>query len=153
MIDIVGRAERYARVRPVNRRGGRIDKIAAAVVAAAFEYVEEAREVGIHVGVRMVERMANARLRRQMDHDGCALRGEQRGGAIAVGKVELLEPERRERRQLGEAGTLERDVVIRVEIVDADDGAALRGEAPRDVIADEARGAGDENRFLHHLLS
>src|SRR5579871_3314773 len=76
--------------------------------------------------------------------------GEQLGHAIAVGKVELVETEAVDARELGEPRVLELRIVISVEIVDADDRATLRQQALRHVETDEAGGAGDQDRCVAH---
>ena len=65
----------------------------AAIVAAALEDVGEAGQIGIHIGVRIDQRIAHAGLRREMNHIGKAMLREQRCHALAIGKVELDETE------------------------------------------------------------
>ena len=52
MVDIVMDGKRHAGVGAIDRTGGRIDEMLDAVVAAAFENIAEADEVGVDVGVR-----------------------------------------------------------------------------------------------------
>jgi hypothetical protein len=47
----------------------------------------------------------------------------------------------------GEARLFERGIVVGVEVVDADDRLAAVEQRPRDVVADEARRAGDLRAF------
>ncbi len=115
-----------------------------AVVPAAFQYVEEAQQIGFRVGMRVGERIAHAGLRRHVDDVARLERGEQAGGRLAVGEVEAAEVEAGKPCQLGEAGFLEGRVVIVVDAVDADDGDALLEQPAGDVKADEARCAGHE---------
>ena len=61
----------------------------AAIVAAAFQDVEEAVEIGVDIGVRVDQRMAHAGLRGEMHDVGKAVLGEQRRDGGAVGKIEL----------------------------------------------------------------
>ena len=116
-----------------------------AVVTAALQHVQRAGQVAVGVGVRVLDRVAHARLRREV-HDALerALR-EQRLHGRAVGEVDPLEPESLLRLEPREAGLLERGVVVRVEVVEADDLVAARQQPFGDVVADEARGAGDEH--------
>ena len=78
MIDVVGGAKRQPGVGAIDRRGRRIDQMPAAVMAAAFQHVDEALQVGIHVGVRIGQRMAHAGLRGEMDDVGKLVRRKQR---------------------------------------------------------------------------
>ena len=64
-----------------------------AVVAAAFENVEEADEIGIGVGVRMVEGVAHAGLRGEMHDAVRPFRREEVGDGGTVGEVGLHETE------------------------------------------------------------
>src|SRR5262249_26336151 len=52
--------------------------------------------------------------------------------------------------ELVEPRLLERRVVVGVEIVEADDAVAVREQTTRDVEADEAGRAGDEDRLVRH---
>src|SRR5215204_2903972 len=117
----------------------------AAAVAAAFEHVEKADEVGVRIGVRVDQRMTHARLCGEMHHIGKAVIAEQRRGAVSLGQIELLETELRKRGELGEAGLLQGGIVIAAEIVDADDAASVLQQPTCDMESDEAGSAGDEN--------
>ena len=117
---------------------------------AAFQNVEEAGEVGIRIGVRIDQRVAHAGLRGEMHDVGKAMLGEQRRHAGAVGEIELDEAEAAILRELVEARLLERRIVVGVEIVEADDGAAIRQQPARHMKADEAGRAGDEDRISGH---
>jgi hypothetical protein len=65
---------------------------------------------------------------------------------LPIGEIDLEKVERAGRGalQFGQPVALERRIVISVEIVDADDTLAALQQPPRDMIADETRGAGDE---------
>ena len=119
--------------------------MAAAVVAAAFQHVEEAGEIGVHIRMRIDQRMAHPGLRRQMDDKRKAVLGEQRRGGGAVSEIELHEFEILRAGELLEPCFFELRVVIGREIVDADDFAANIHQPARDVEADEAGSAGDQN--------
>src|ERR1700728_1269717 len=119
-----------------------------AAMTAAFEHVEEAGKIGVKIGMRILQRVPNARLRREMHHWAELAVAEDRLGAGAVGKIELVTGKVVERPQDREPGLLERRVVIVVDTVDADDGAAAFEEPPCQYKADKARGAGDQNWSL-----
>ena len=63
------------------------------VVAAGLENVEESVEIGPDVVARVGERMADARLRREMDHALGLMFGEQRGDGRLIGDIGLDERE------------------------------------------------------------
>ena len=90
------------------------------MLPAALEHVEEADEVGIDVGVRVLERVAHAGLRREMDHP---LRPVSANSSRRprVGEVDLREAEAGAAPSRGEPRLLQREVVVVVEVVDADD--------------------------------
>ena len=79
--------------------------------------------------------------------------GEQRRHAVRVGKVEFDEAKVRRICQLGAARVFQLRIVIGVEIVDADHGAAVFQQPLGDVKADKAGGAGDENRIYNRHSS
>jgi len=68
---------------------------------------------------------------------------ERRFGELAVGEIEPVKLETRELTQDREPRFLQRWVVIIIDAVDADDGAAAFQHPPRQAKADETRGAGD----------
>ncbi len=63
-----------------------------AIVPAAFEHVEKALEIGIGIVVRMVNRVAHARLRREM-HDTAETCDALNSAAMVsrVGQIDLDE--------------------------------------------------------------
>ena len=75
------------------------------------------------------------------------MRREQCRHRLAVGDVDLLEPEVRKRLELREPGLFQPRIVIGIEVVEADDVVPVRQQAPRDVHADEPGRSGDENQF------
>ena len=126
--------------------------MAALVEAAAFQDVEEAFEIGIGIDVRVIDRMADAGLSRQVDHLGEPMPCEQRSDARPIRKVGMNEFESRLLSQQIEPRPLERGIVEVVEIVEPDDLAAFGQQLTRDVKADETRGARDQyGLFRHHI--
>ncbi len=117
-------------------------------MAAAFENVKKAGEIGVEIGVRILQRIAHARLRGEMHHRTEVAVAKHRLGAFAVGKIELVKGESAELPQHGKPRLLERGVVVVVDAVDADDGAAAFQKPPRQRKADEACSAGDQNWSL-----
>ena len=112
---------------------------------AALEDVGGADHVAFDVGQRVLDRIAHARLRREVDHALEPLAGEKPGHARAVREVELDEAEPRELLQHLEPRELEAHIVVVVEVVEPDDLVAALEQLAGRVIADEASGAGDQD--------
>ena len=74
-------------------------------MAATFQYIEEADEIGIGVGMGIGQRVTHARLRREVNHEGKAMCDKQSGHRFAVGNVQLLELEARKCCELCNAGS------------------------------------------------
>jgi len=145
---------------------------------AHLEQRNEATDVGLHVGQRLLERVAHARLRRwwqgrlvrlwrctatptlspylrgQVDDVGHAPLTKQQLEKLAVADVALEKAEEGAASggrcaEVGCARGLEFWVVVMVEIVQANDGVTLRVELLRRVIAHKARHA----RQQHHAAA
>src|SRR5260370_1147890 len=118
------------------------------VVPAPLEDVQETENVAVGVGVGVLQRVADACLRREVDDLMRTQLGEERAHAVDVGDVDAAETEPAVLLQLLEARFLQRDVVVVIDVVDSDDLVAA-GEQPRgDVVADESGRAGDEDQHL-----
>ena len=99
------------------------------VVAAAFEHVDEADQIAVDIGVRIQDGVADAGLGGQVDHLVEFLGGEQRFHAGAISDIQFDEAELRVCSQPLQAGFLELDVVIVVQVVEADHLVAARQQA------------------------
>ena len=97
----------------------------AAIVPAAFENIGEADEIGIHIGVRIDQRMAHAGLRREMHHERKAMLREQGRHAGAIGEIELDKAKAVELGQLRQPRVFQLRIVISVQIVEPDNLAAI----------------------------
>ena len=117
-------------------------------MAAAFEHVQEARDIGVDISVRMVERVADAGLRGEMNDALGLLRGEDRLDHLLLGEVGLDEMESVAALEPREARLFERDIVIGAHIVEPDDLVAAVEQPGRRVEADEAGGAGNQNAHV-----
>ncbi len=126
--------------------------MAAAMVPASFQHVDETREIGVDIGMRMVDRIAHAGLCREMHHFGKTMPGKQAFRRRAVGEIDPLERKAALPTQDVEPRLLQRRVVIVVEIVETDHGAAFGQQPPRNVKADETRGPGDQYRLIRHRI-
>ncbi len=96
-------------------------------------------------------RKQNAGLRRQMQYVLYAVITHQRGNLFKLAQVQLVNLEAREVAQHIETGLLERDVIIVVQTVDADDGKSVLQQALSDMEADKAGCTSHEDWavFLH----
>lgn len=94
------------------------------MVAACLKDVEEADEVALEVGARVLDGVAHARLGREVHHDVEAVLGEQALDERGVAQVAAHEGEAAVCVGLGQhaqAGFLDAGVVVAVEVVEADD--------------------------------
>ncbi len=64
-----------------------------AVMAAAFEHMQEARDVGVDISVGVVKGVAHAGLGREVDDAVGLLLGEYRLDDLAFGQIRLDEAE------------------------------------------------------------
>ena len=116
-----------------------------AAMAAAFQHIAEADEVGVDIGLGMLDGVAYASLSCEMDHMARPVAGEDISGGGAISQGQALEAEAGMAEEPGEAGLLEAHVIIGVEIVDADDFLSHRKQPLRDGGTDEAGRAGNED--------
>src|SRR5665647_182838 len=119
--------------------------MAALMVAAAFQDIEEPVEICARIGIGVNQRMPNARLGGEMDDERKAMLGEQRRGGGTVRQIQPNKLEILGAGELPQPRLLELRVVVRREIVNADNVTAGLHQTARDVKTDEAGGAGDEN--------
>ena len=76
MVDVLVHRERHLGVRAVDRARRGVDEVLDPMVAAALEDVRRADHVRVDVGERVLQRVANARLRAQVHHPIELLAGE-----------------------------------------------------------------------------
>ena len=102
-------------------------------------------EVRLAIGVRVGDRRSHPRLCGEVDDDVDRLAVERLTQRFPVGDVRLAKDEAGRRlRERSEPRLLERDVVVGVEVVDADHVIAAGGKCAGGVVADEARNPGDQ---------
>src|SRR5271169_4848639 len=99
--------------------------------------------------MRIGQRVTDTCLRREVNDLAKAFRREQLRHPLAVGDVHLLEAESRKCPERGDASRFQAGIVVRIEIVYPDNVTALLQQAMRDVHADEAGCAGDQNSIPH----
>ena len=115
------------------------------VPPARFEHVEKAGHVGVDKGPRLLQRVPHAGLRGEVDHGLGPLAGEEVRDRGLVRDVGANVPEAVERGHPRQPSQFEGDVVVRVEVVDADHGVTPLEQADRHRRPDEPRRARDEN--------
>src|SRR6266508_2797686 len=144
-VHVVGDGERNLGVSAVDGARGRVDEVPDRMMPAAFEDAEERGDVRVDVRVRVLERVADARLRGEVD-DGVGAGGrEQPLCSGAVGEIDLLEREAALRLEQREPAALQGDVVIGGEGVHPDDLVAAVEQPLRDVEAHEPCCPGDDD--------
>ena len=121
-----------------------------AVVAAAFQHMQRADDVGVHVRVRVLHPVTDARLSGEVDNPLRLRRGEQPLHARAIGKVELVEGKAGRALELAEARLLQFNVVVGIEIIDADYHIAPVEQRLSSMVTDESGGAGDQNPHVSY---
>ena len=119
------------------------------MMAAAFENINEADQIAINVSVRILDRIANASLRSEMDDFVEAFFGKQFLHPGTVGHIKFDKAEAGQGSQAFEAVFLERNLVVIVEIVEADNLIAACQQAQRGGHADKAGSAG--NKYFHEF--
>ena len=150
IIDFVVGAEGDFGIAAVDGAAGGVDEVFGGVVAAGFEDVVEADEVGFDVGVGVVDAVANASLGGEVDDNVGLVLGKQLVDGGLISEVTFDESEVFEDFELVEAGSFEIGVVVRVEAVETDDFSVwiFCAEALGEVAADEAGRASDEDGFV-----
>lgn len=141
--------ERHLLVAAVDRAGAGVDEVLDRVVAAGLEHVEEADEVALEVGTRILDGVAHARLGGEVHHDVEAVLGEQALDEGGVAQVAAHEGEAAVGVGLGQhaqARVLDAGVVVAVEVVEADDCViGLLEQLLDEEGTDEAGRSGDES--------
>ena len=145
MMDVLVHRERHLRIRAIDRTRRGVDQVVDPVVPGTLEYVGEPQQVAVDVGERVLDRVPNSRLGREMYHAVEAFAREELGHSRAVGEIELLELECGLLLQDFEPRELQPHVVIIVEVIEPDDFLAPLQQLAGGVEADESGGAGDED--------
>ena len=113
-------------------------------VAAAFEDVLCADDVGIDIGIRVSAAGTHAGLRCEMNDFVRTLGLEQFRHCAAVGNILAIKREPISALKDCEPRLFEAWVIVAVEVIDADDGFPAIEQARRRVKADEAGGSRDQ---------
>lgn len=130
------------------------------VVAASLEHVEEADEVALQVGARVLDRVTHARLGGEVHHDVEAVLSEQALDEGGIAQVATHESKAALRVGLGQhakARVLDAGVIVAVEIVESDNHViGFLEQLLDEERSDETGGSGDEDFFIchsYHLVS
>ena len=68
MVHVIVHRERHAGIHAIDRAGAGVDQVTHLIVPATFQQVGKADDVGVDVGVGVLQGIAHSRLRRQVDH-------------------------------------------------------------------------------------
>src|SRR3984957_9583980 len=139
MIGLVVDRKRQLGVGAVNRRGRRIDQMAALVAPASFQNVEKALEGGGGVSMGMINRVTHSGLCGEVNHRCKTMFGKQLRDRRAIREIGLNEIEPRILAQDSEPRLFQRGIIIIVETVQTDNGTALRQQLTGNVKANETR--------------
>ena len=122
------------------------------IVPAGLQDVQEAYEIALEVGVRVGDGVADACLRREVDDCVETLRGEERVQRLLVRDVHLDEALALPGAELGDAPVLEPDIIVVVEVVDADHLVPAFREHIHQFRADESCGSRDQYFHFENSL-
>jgi hypothetical protein len=120
------------------------------MVPASFQNIDEAFEIGVDIGMGMVDGMAHASLGREVNDRRKPMFGKQLTDRGTIGKIGLHEIELRILAQDIQPGLLERRVIVAVEIVQTDHVAAFGQQLASDMKADKTRRTGDQYCLIRH---
>ena len=148
--SVVDDGKGHAPVASVDRAAGGIDEMLHALVTAAFEDGAETHQIALHVGRRILDRVAHPGLGGEVKHPGGTCSGEQGGDRLAIGEVELVEAEPAP--ESLQPGPFQGGVVIGVEVVKPDHRCAPGQQGLGDGSTDEAGHTGDQDRLGHHRV-
>jgi len=88
MVDVVISRKRHDGIAAVDRAGGGIKQVADRKVAAGLEDVEESSQVGVEIGIRVLNRIAHTGLGRKVDDIVGAQAAEQLVELVLVLKID-----------------------------------------------------------------
>ena len=115
------------------------------MMAACFENIEKAGEVGVAIGFRIDERVTHSRLRCEIYNMRELSFAKRTIHSFAIGQIAFNEIKVCVGFELGEARMFQRHIIIGIDVVVAGDFMAFSQEPTRDVKADKTGCAGDEN--------
>jgi hypothetical protein len=123
------------------------------MMPARFQDIDESFDVARHIGLRIDQRVADARLRRQVDDDLELLAGVQLAEPGAIGQIHAHEAKSLNPLELAQARLLQRDIVVVIQIVEANDRPPLLQQPAGQVKTDETRHADDQDRHVRCFVA
>ena len=119
-----------------------------AVVTAALEHMQGSGDIGVDISVRVIERIADAGLRGEMNDALGPLLGENRLDHFTLGKVSLDEIESVAALEPIKTRLFQGDIVVGAHIVEPNNLVAAVEQPGRRMETDEAGGAGNQNAHV-----
>ena len=124
----------------------------AVMVPASFQDIEKPFEIGVGVGMRMIDRISHPGLGRHMDHRRKPMLRKQLADRRTVRQIHLHETELRVLAQYVQPRPLQGRVIVIVETVQAENMTALGQELAGDVKTDKSRRTRDQNCLIRHRI-
>src|SRR4051812_29373090 len=121
MVDVVVFRERGVMPGPVDRTRRGVDEVAYLALPAPFQHVQKAGEVGVPIGMGIVDGIAHACLGGKMDYSVEAVVRKKIVDVDGRRNIQQLERKRFFLPESIEPGFLEAYLIVIVQIVDADD--------------------------------
>ena len=112
--------------------------MARGMMTAALQQIDEAHDVGVHIGVGIFKGIAHTGLSRQVDHHVKGFAAKKVVHRGTVGQIDLRKGKPLPGFQLFQAVALQVDVVVVVEVVQSHHLDAVIQQAPGQVKTDEA---------------
>src|SRR5882757_3554554 len=126
--------------------------MAAFVVPASLQNVDEAFKVGVGVAVRVVDGVANPGLSCEVDHFGKSMFCKQCSNRGTVRQIDLYKIESRLAAQDIQACPFQLRIIVVGEIIQSDNVAPLGLQLARNMEADETRGSRDQYCLIRHCI-
>ena len=148
MVDIVVHRERQLGIGAVDRGRRRKQQVPAAMMPASLQNVGEAGQIGVDIGVRVLQRIPDAGLGCEVNHHRKAMLPEQRLDRRPIGKVTPLEMKSGIMAENIEPGRLQPWVIVAVEIVEPNNAPTHLEQTLCHVKSDEAGRSRDQYRLI-----
>lgn len=119
------------------------------IMTTAFQDVEKADQIRVHVRVGIDQRISHPCLGRQVNHGIELLLGKELFRQLPIRHVEIRMAESLKRKQLCQSGLFQLRIIIIIEIIQANHGATAFKQTLGEIMADKAGSAG--NKYFLHL--
>ena len=151
MVHVMVHGKRHIGVGAVNRTGGSVYQVFHAVVAAAFQYIHETHQVGIHVGMRVLYGITYPRLGRQVYHTLWLVLLKKFFNARPVCHIQFVELKQLVVFQQGQPVFFQLYVVIIIEVIQAQDHVTPLHQSLAEGSTNKARSTG--HQYFHDSLT